>query len=141
MEEVSTIGLDLAKSVFHAVGRDASGQRVFSRALRRGQVEPFFAALPRCVVAMEACGGAHHWARRLQALGHEVRLIPPIYVKPFVPHGFTQVEAGRSTVLTRRIGGKVSGDTRREAYALGAPTLRRLISDTGQWYDAAAGAR
>lgn len=84
MEEVSTIGLDLAKSVFHAVGRDASGQRVFSRALRRGQVEPFFAALPRCVVAMEACGGAHHWARRLQALGHEVRLIPPIYVKPFV---------------------------------------------------------
>jgi transcriptional regulator with XRE-family HTH domain len=64
-----------------------------------------------------------------------------LYVKPFVPHGFTQVEAGRSTVLTLRIGGKVAGDTRREAFALGAPTLRRLISDTGQWYDAAAGAR
>lgn len=64
-----------------------------------------------------------------------------LYVKPFVPHGFTQAEAGRSTVLVQRIGGKVAGDTRREAYALGAPTLRRLISDTGQWYDAAAGAR
>lgn len=84
MEEVSTIGLDLAKSVFHLVGRDASGKRVLSRALRRGQVERFFASLSPCLVAMEACGGAHHWARRLQALGHEVRLIPPVYVKPFV---------------------------------------------------------
>lgn len=64
-----------------------------------------------------------------------------LYVKPFVPHGFTQVEAGRSTVLALRIGGKVSGDTRREASALGAPALRRLVSDTAQWYDAAAGAR
>lgn len=84
MDEVSTIGLDLAKSVFHLVGRDASGKRVFSRSLRRGQVERFFASLPPCLVAMEACGGAHHWARRIQALGHEVKLIPPIYVKPFV---------------------------------------------------------
>jgi len=64
-----------------------------------------------------------------------------LYVKPFVPHGFTQVEEGRSTVLALRIGGKVSGDTRREASALGAPALRRLVSDTSQWYDAAAGAR
>jgi transcriptional regulator with XRE-family HTH domain len=64
-----------------------------------------------------------------------------LYVKPFVPHGFTQVEAGRSTVLALRIGGKVAGDTRREASALGAPALRRLISDTTQWYDAAAGTR
>ena len=64
-----------------------------------------------------------------------------LYVKPFVPHGFTQVDEGRSTVLALRIGGKVSGDTRREASALGAPALRRLISDTAQWYDAAAGAR
>lgn len=84
MEEVSTIGLDLAKSVFHAVGRDTSGRRLWSRALRRGQMERFFAGLPPCVVAMEACGGAHYWARRLTALGHEVRLIAPAYVKPFV---------------------------------------------------------
>lgn len=84
MEEVSTIGFDLAKKAFHVVGRDGRGQKVLSRALRRAQVEPFFARLAPCVVAMEACGGAYYWARRLQALGHDVRLIPPIYVKPYV---------------------------------------------------------
>jgi transposase len=78
------IGLDLAKGSFHVVGRDASGRRVLSRALRRGQLEAFFAKLAPCVVAMEACSSAHDWARRLMALGHEVRLIPPIYVKPYV---------------------------------------------------------
>jgi transposase len=84
VDEVSTIGFDLAKKAFHVVGRDRQGQKVLSRALRRGQVEPFFAKLPACVVAMEACGSANYWARRLQALGHDVRLIPPIYVKPYV---------------------------------------------------------
>jgi transposase len=76
--------LDLAKGSFHAVGRDASGRRVLSRALRRGQVLGFFGKLAPCVVAMEACSSAHDWARRLMALGHQVRLIPPIYVKPYV---------------------------------------------------------
>lgn len=84
MEEVITIGLDLAKSVFHAVGRDGSGQKRFSRQLRRSQVEAFVVRQRPCVVAMEACGSAHAWARRFEALGCEVKLIPPIYVKPFV---------------------------------------------------------
>jgi transposase len=82
--EVSTIGLDLAKMVFQVRGADVSGAVVFRKTLRRAKVLEFFRDLPRCVVAMEACGGAHHWAREIGRLGHEVRLIPPIYVKPFV---------------------------------------------------------
>ncbi len=87
MAEVSTIGLDIAKNVFHAHGADASGRGVFSKRLSRAKVLTFFADQPRCTVALEACGGAHHWARELMALGHEVRLIPPAYVKPFVKRG------------------------------------------------------
>lgn len=82
--EVTTIGLDLAKSIFQAHGADAAGAVVFRKKLRRDQVLGFFASQPRCLVAMEACSGAHHWARELGTLGHEVRLIPPSYVKPFV---------------------------------------------------------
>lgn len=78
------IGLDLAKSVFQAHGADASGQAVFRKRLRRDQVVRFFAEQPRCLVAMEACASAHYWAREIGALGHETRLIPPAYVKPFV---------------------------------------------------------
>jgi transposase len=84
MAEVSTIGLDIAKTVFHAHGADARGEMVFSRRLTRAKLLEFFAAQPRCVVALEACGGAHHWAREIASLGHEVKLIPPAYVKPFV---------------------------------------------------------
>ncbi len=84
MAEVSMIGLDIAKAVFHAHGADARGQMVFSRRLTRAKLLEFFAAQPRCVVALEACGGAHHWAREITSLGHEVKLIPPAYVKPFV---------------------------------------------------------
>jgi transposase len=84
MSQVSTIGLDIAKHVFHVHGADERGVAVFSRRLSRGKVLEFFAGQPRCVVALEACGGAHHWARQLTALGHEVRLIAPAYVKPFV---------------------------------------------------------
>ena len=84
MEEVITIGLDLAKSVFQAHGADAAGGVVFRKKLRRDQMLAFFADQPLCLVAMEACAGAHYWAREIGALGHEVRLIPPAYVKPFV---------------------------------------------------------
>jgi transposase len=84
MGDVSTIGLDIAKSVFQAHGSDASGSVVFRKKLGRGRLLVFFASLPPCVVAMEACAGAHHWGRELARLGHEVRLIPPAYVKPFV---------------------------------------------------------
>ena len=79
MPEVITIGLDFAKHVFHAHGADAHGRRMFSKRLSRAKVLTFFASQPRCAVALEACGGAHHWARELTALGHEVRLIPPAY--------------------------------------------------------------
>jgi transposase len=84
MSEVSVIGLDLAKHVFQVHGADASGQVVVRKQLRRGQVLEFFGRQPACVVAIEACSSAHYWGREIAQLGHEVRLIPPAYVKPFV---------------------------------------------------------
>ena len=84
MSEVSIIGLDIAKHVFHIHGADERGRAVLSKRISRGKLLDFFAAQPSCKVALEACGGAHHWARQLTQLGHEVRLIPPAYVKPFV---------------------------------------------------------
>ena len=87
MKEVITIGVDLAKNVFQIHGVDAAGAAVVRRQLRRGQVLPFFEKQGRCLVGMEACATAHHWARQLMALGHEVRLMPPHYVKPYVKRG------------------------------------------------------
>jgi len=84
MGEVSTIGVDLAKSVFQVHGSDASGAVLFRRKLRRHQVLAFFSSQPPCTVAMEACASSHHWAREITKLGHTVRLISPAYVKPFV---------------------------------------------------------
>lgn len=85
--QITTIGLDLAKSVFQVHGIDVAGKVVVAKALRRGQVLGFFAKLPRCLVGMEACATAHYWAREVSKLGHEVRLIPPAYVKPYVRRG------------------------------------------------------
>lgn len=84
MSEVSIIGVDLAKRVFQVHGAGPDGSVVFRKKLSRAQVLAFFEKHPRCVVAMEACATAHGWARSIRALGHEVRLIAPIYVKPFV---------------------------------------------------------
>ncbi len=84
MNEVSIIGLDLAKNVFQAHGAAADGSVVFRRRLLRAQLMKFFSAQPPCLVAMEACASAHHWARTIGALGHAVKLIPPAYAKPFV---------------------------------------------------------
>jgi transposase len=78
------IGLDLAKNVFQVHGVDASGSVVLRRQLRRGAVEKFFAQLSPCTVGIEACGSAHHWARVIGRYGHQVRLMPPAYVKPYV---------------------------------------------------------
>jgi transposase len=87
--QISTIGLDLGKRVFQVHGANASGACVLSKRLSRSQLVEFFGKLPRCLVGMEACGSSHYWARQLSALGHEVRLIPPQYVKPFVQRNKT----------------------------------------------------
>jgi transposase len=87
--QITTIGLDLAKSVFQVHGVDTTGQVVVRKLLRRSQMLPFFAKLPPCLVGMEACGTSHYWARELIKLGHEVRLMPPAYVKPYVKRGKT----------------------------------------------------
>jgi transposase len=84
MTEVITIGVDLAKNVFQVHGVDVAGGVVFRRQLRRGQMLPFFKKQRPCLVGMEACATSHHWGRELRALGHQVRLMPPRYVKPYV---------------------------------------------------------
>ncbi len=86
MNEVSIIGLDLAKNMFQAHGAGADGSVVFRRKLSRAQLFKFLSDQPPCVVAMEACASAHHWGRTIGDLGHEIRLIPFAYVKLFVRH-------------------------------------------------------
>jgi transposase len=87
MAELITIGLDIAKHVFQVHGVDSSGSVVVRRQLRRGEVLSFFGSLSACLVGMEACGSAHYWARQIGASGHEVRLLPPAHVKPYVRRG------------------------------------------------------
>ena len=84
MQSISTIGLDIAKSVFQVRGVDTAGQVVIRRQLRRRHVLAFFQKLPPCLVGIEACASSHYWSRELQALGHSVRLMPPAYVRPYV---------------------------------------------------------
>lgn len=84
MGEITIIGLDLAKQVFQAHGACSNGSTLLRKKLSRAQLLPFLPRQPRCIVAMEACASAHFWGRAIQELGHEVRLIPPIYAKPFV---------------------------------------------------------
>jgi transposase len=82
--QVTTIGLDIAKNLFQVHGVDEHGRVILSKRLARAKVLAVFANLPRCLIGLEACGGAHYWARQLTRLGHEVRLMPPHYVKPYV---------------------------------------------------------
>src|SRR5262249_7863496 len=89
MTRITTIGLDLAKKVFHVHGVDVAGNVVVARRLRRKEVLAFFAKLPPCLVGMEACGSAHYWGREIAKLGHTVKLMPPNYVKPYVKRGKT----------------------------------------------------
>ncbi|WP_114963191.1 IS110 family RNA-guided transposase [Tritonibacter mobilis] len=85
--QVTTVGLDLAKNVFHVHGVTHDGQVAFNRPLRRAQVLSFFQRFEPCLVGIEACASSHHWARALSKLGHTVRLMPPMYVKPYVKRG------------------------------------------------------
>ena len=85
--QVTTIGLDLAKNIFQVHGVDAEGATVIRKRLGRASLLSFFSNLLPCVVGIEACATAHYWARELYALGHEVRLMPPAYVKPYIKRG------------------------------------------------------
>lgn len=82
--KITTVGIDLAKNVFQVHGADGRGKAVLRKQLRRDQVTAFFANLEPCLIGLEACGSAHHWARQLQTLGHTVKLIAPQFVKPYV---------------------------------------------------------
>jgi hypothetical protein len=110
--------LDIAKHLFHAHEADATGRAVFSRRLTRGKLLDFFASYPRCVVALEACGGAQHWARELQSMGHEVQLIPPAYVKPYVKRHKNDAVDAEATGGKQKLGA---------ISKMGERTLRRLL--------------
>src|SRR3954464_648231 len=101
MQQVTTVGLDLAKNLFQVHGADAQGRPVLKKRLARGKVREFFANLPPCLVGLEACAAAHYWARELAKLGHTVRLMPPQYVRPYVKtnkHDAADAEAIREAV-------------------------------------------
>src|ERR1700674_4736041 len=102
MTRASTIGVDLAKNVLQVHGVATCGKVVFARPLRRKQMLAFFAKEPPCLVGMEACGSAHHWARELMKLGHQVRLMPPKYVKAYVKRGKT--DAADAAAICEAVG-------------------------------------
>jgi transposase len=111
MQAITTIGLDIAKSVFQIHGVDAEGNVVFRRQLKRRYVLAFFQKLPPCpLVGIEACASSHHWSRELQALGHTVRLMPPAYVKPYVKRHKNDALTPRQSV--KRSPGRTCGSSR-----------------------------
>jgi len=127
--EITTIGLDLAKRVFQVHGIDAEDNVVVRKALRRGQVLPFFAKLAPCLVGIEACGTSHHWARELIKLGHEVRLMPPAYVKPYVKRGKTDAADAEAIceAVTRPTMRFVAVKSREQQAALSMHRTRDLL--------------
>jgi transposase len=127
--QITTVGLDLAKCVFQVHGVDAAGVVVVRKALRRAQVLPFFAKLPPCLVGIEACGTSHHWARELIRLGHEVRLMPPAYVKPYVKRGKTDAADAEAIceAVTRPTMRFVPVKSREQQAALSMHRARNLL--------------
>lgn len=105
MSEAIKVGVDLSKRVNHVVGQDARGREIWKRKLRRGQMLSWFANLPACTVVMEACSGAHYWARELQRLGHEVMLIPPRLVRAYVQGNKNDYNDARAVLEASRRAG------------------------------------
>ena len=131
---VSIIGLDIAKNVFQVHGEDAEGKVVVQKRLGRKRMIEFFSKLPPCLVALEACGTSHYWGRTLRALGHDVRLIPAAYVKPFVKRNKTDArDAAAICVAARRPDMRRSGDQER-----GAAGLARLWSGRASFWSSSA---
>lgn len=130
--EISTIGLDLAKNVFQVHGVDAAGAVVVRKSLRRAQLLPFFEKLAPCLIGIEACGTSHHWARELTRLGHEVRLMPPAYVKPYVKRGKNDAVDAEAIceAVTRPTMRFVPAKSREQQAVLSLHRARRLL--TGQ---------
>jgi len=110
---VRTLGIDLAKNLFHVHGVDGQGRTVVQRQLRRRQLLPFVAQLQPCLVAMEACGGAHYWAREIAQRGHEVRLISPHFVRPYVKSN--KNDARDAEAICEAVGGHRCGSLRLRA--------------------------
>jgi len=127
--EISTIGLDLAKSVFQVHAVDGDGNIVVRRALRRAQMLPFFRKLSPCLIGIEACGTSHHWARELAKLGHEVRLMPATYVKPYVKRGKNDANdaAAICEAVTRPTMRFVATKSREQQAALALHRTRDLL--------------
>ncbi len=127
--EISTIGLDLAKNVFQVHGISATGEVVIRKALRRSQMLPFFEKLPPCLVGTEACGTSHYWARELTRLGHEVRLMPAAYVKPYVKRGKNDAADAEAIceAVTRQTMRFVPIKSREQQAALSLHRVRSLL--------------
>jgi len=118
MQVVTTIGLDIAKSVFQVHGVDAAGQVLIRRQLKRRAVLAFFQKLPVCLVGIEACASSHYWSRELQALGHSVRLMPPAYVKPYVKRQKNDMADAEAICEGSRANLQTGGVTETSAVAL-----------------------
>ena len=103
MEQVSMIGIDLAKNSFQLHGARVDGSVAFRKKLSRGKVLEFLDSHPRCAVAMEACAGAHYWGREIGDLGHSVRLIPPQYAKPYVKRQKNDQRTQKRSARRRRV--------------------------------------
>ena len=101
---ITTIGIDLAKNVFQVHGVDERGRTVMKKQLKRDQMASFFANLPLCVIGMEACASSHHWARKLQSLGHTVHLMAPQFVKPYVKTNKNDIADAEAILAKRWLG-------------------------------------